>query len=161
MLIAIPGSRAVWGVGLQPLACGSCGFESRRWHKCLSVVSVVCCQLEVCASGWSLVQRSPTDCSASNSVIVKPRLGGGQYGLWHRETKMWITRPSFKKRKFSRTPAHALITNTFSFTGCTNVCMETQFSRPATRLLDGRPVTYHGENCNLFASRNTCGRMYL
>ena len=28
----------------------------------LSVVSVLCCQVEVSATGWSLVQRSPTDC---------------------------------------------------------------------------------------------------
>jgi hypothetical protein len=27
-------------------------------HGCLSLVSVVCCQVEVSASGWSLVQRS-------------------------------------------------------------------------------------------------------
>jgi hypothetical protein len=32
-----------------------------RGHRCLSVVSVVCCQVEVPASGRSLVQRSPTD----------------------------------------------------------------------------------------------------
>jgi hypothetical protein len=31
----------------------------------MSVVSVVCCQAEVCVSGRSLVQRSPTDCGAS------------------------------------------------------------------------------------------------
>jgi len=30
-------------------------------HGCLSVVSDVCCQLEVCATGCSLVQRSPMD----------------------------------------------------------------------------------------------------
>jgi hypothetical protein len=30
-----------------------------------SVVSVVCCQVEVSATGWSLVQRSPTDCGVS------------------------------------------------------------------------------------------------
>jgi hypothetical protein len=30
-------------------------------HRCLSVVSVVSCQVEVSATGWSLVQRSPTD----------------------------------------------------------------------------------------------------
>jgi len=29
------------------------------------VVSVVCCQVEVSATSWSLVQRSPTDCGAS------------------------------------------------------------------------------------------------
>jgi hypothetical protein len=32
---------------------------------CLSVVSVVCCQIEVSATNWSLVQRSPTDCGVS------------------------------------------------------------------------------------------------
>ena len=41
------------------------GFESCRWHECLSVVSVVCCQVEVSVSGRSLVQRSPTECSVS------------------------------------------------------------------------------------------------
>jgi hypothetical protein len=34
-------------------------------------VSVVCCQVEVSATGCSLVQRSPTECGVS--VIVKPR----------------------------------------------------------------------------------------
>jgi hypothetical protein len=29
-------------VGLQPLACWDCGFESRRGHGCLSVESVLC-----------------------------------------------------------------------------------------------------------------------
>ena len=31
----------------------------------MSVVSVVCCQVEVSATGRSLVQRSPTDCGVS------------------------------------------------------------------------------------------------
>ena len=44
-----------------------CGFESRRGHGCLSVVSVMCCQVEISATGRSLVQRSPTDCD----VIVR------------------------------------------------------------------------------------------
>jgi hypothetical protein len=34
-------------------------------HGCLSFVSVVCCQVEVSASGWSLVQGSPTECGVS------------------------------------------------------------------------------------------------
>jgi hypothetical protein len=33
------------------------------------VASVVCCQVEVSAMSWSLVQRSPTDCGASLCVI--------------------------------------------------------------------------------------------
>jgi hypothetical protein len=32
-------------------------------------VSVVCCQVEVSATSWSLVQMSPTDCAASLCVI--------------------------------------------------------------------------------------------
>jgi hypothetical protein len=37
-------------------------------------VSVVCCQVEVSATSWSLVQRSPTDCGVSQMcVIVKRR----------------------------------------------------------------------------------------
>ena len=46
-------------------------------HGCLSVVSVVCCQVEVSATDWSLVQRSPTDCGSSLCVIKKPRTRGG------------------------------------------------------------------------------------
>jgi hypothetical protein len=40
--------------------------KSHRGHGCLSLVSVVCCQVEVYATGWSLVQRSPTECGVSN-----------------------------------------------------------------------------------------------
>ena len=67
-------SRSQWprglkGVGLRPLACRDCGFESRWWHGHLSVVTVACCQVEVSATSWSLVQRSPTDSDASLCVI--------------------------------------------------------------------------------------------
>ena len=43
--------RAASGVDLRPLACWDCGFESRRRHGYLSLVSAVCCQVEVSASG--------------------------------------------------------------------------------------------------------------
>ena len=52
----------------RPLTCWERGFESHRGHGYLSVVSVVCCQVEVSATSWSLVQRSPTDCAASLCV---------------------------------------------------------------------------------------------
>jgi len=39
----------------------------------ISVVSVVCCQVEVSATSRSHAQRSLTDCSASLCVIYKPR----------------------------------------------------------------------------------------
>jgi len=35
----------------------------------MSVLTVVCWQVEVSTTGWSLVQRSPTDCDASLCVI--------------------------------------------------------------------------------------------
>ena len=41
----------------------------RRGRGCMSVVSVVCCQVEVSATIRSLVQRSPTDCGVSLCVI--------------------------------------------------------------------------------------------
>ena len=37
-------------------------IPKRAW---MSVVSIVCCQVDVSATSSSLVQRSPTDCSAS------------------------------------------------------------------------------------------------
>jgi hypothetical protein len=42
------------------------GFESRRGRGCLSLVNVVCCQMEVSASGRSLFQRNSTECSVSD-----------------------------------------------------------------------------------------------
>jgi hypothetical protein len=44
---------------------------------CLSVVSVVCCQVEVSASGLSPVQAVPTECGVSEydrevSIMRKP-----------------------------------------------------------------------------------------
>jgi hypothetical protein len=43
----------------------------------VSLVSVVCCHVEVSASGWSLVQTSPTDCGVSEcdreaSIMRRP-----------------------------------------------------------------------------------------
>ena len=43
---------------LRPLVCKDCGFESHWGHGCLSVMSVVCCQVEVSATHQSRVQRS-------------------------------------------------------------------------------------------------------
>jgi hypothetical protein len=53
--------REVWGVDLRPLASCNCGFESAWGHGSLPLVNVVCCQVEVSATGRSLVQRSPTN----------------------------------------------------------------------------------------------------
>jgi len=85
-----------------PLCLNSCKSQCprglRRWsaparllglwfrippgHGCLSVVSVVCCQVEVAATSWSLVQRSPIECDASLCVICRPQDGGGHGPQW-------------------------------------------------------------------------------
>jgi hypothetical protein len=79
--------RAVYGVGPRPLAYWDCGLESRRGHGYLSLVSVVCCQVEVSATGRSLVQRSPTECGVS--VISKSQQWGvlGPLGMSSYEKK--------------------------------------------------------------------------
>jgi len=55
------------------LSCWDCGFESCQGHGCLSVVSVVRCQVEVSATGWSLIQRVLPSVRVLLSVILKPR----------------------------------------------------------------------------------------
>jgi hypothetical protein len=58
----------------KALACWDCGFEFLRGHGCLSLVSVVCCQVDDSASNWSFVQRSHNECGVSKKcVIAKPR----------------------------------------------------------------------------------------
>ena len=58
--------RSQWPRGLRRRSAAA--LLLRLWVRIppgawmLSVVSVVCCQVEVSATGWSLVQRSPTDC---------------------------------------------------------------------------------------------------
>jgi hypothetical protein len=49
--------------------------KSRRGHGFLSLVSVVCCQVEVSASGWLFIQRSPTECGVSECDREAPRKG--------------------------------------------------------------------------------------
>jgi hypothetical protein len=64
-LVPNPSGCTVQCMGLRSLACWDCGFESRRGHECLSVVSVVCFHVEISATGRSLVQRCPTECGVS------------------------------------------------------------------------------------------------
>ena len=66
-------------MGLRPLAGWDYGFESRREHVCLSVVIVVCCQVEVSATDRSPIQRSSTECDVTEydletSTMRKSRL---------------------------------------------------------------------------------------
>jgi IS1 family transposase len=82
---ADPDGRAVYGMGLRTLVCWNCRFEFRRRHICLLwVLNVV--QIEVFATGQSLVQRRRRECS--ESVIEKAYFfRGGPLGLLHHTIK--------------------------------------------------------------------------
>jgi len=85
------------GVGLRPLACWGCWFQSRRGHGFLLRVGVVCCQVEVSVICRSLVQRSPTGCGVSecdSEASITRRLwptrgccGNGEKKLYMLHTK--------------------------------------------------------------------------
>ena len=78
-----PSGRAFLGVGLRPLACWDCGFESRREHGCLSVVNVVCCfQVEVSATSWPLIHRSPTECGVSECDLETSWMRNHTQSMW-------------------------------------------------------------------------------
>jgi hypothetical protein len=64
-VLADPSGRAVSEVGLRPLACWDCGFESRRGTR-ISVCYECCILSEVLVSDWSLLQRSPTEFGVPN-----------------------------------------------------------------------------------------------
>jgi len=80
--------RPQWPRGLRRGFAAACGFESRRRHGCLSLVSVVCCQAEVSASGWSLVLLSVVcrnECDREASIMRRfwptrgcRTIGGGE-----------------------------------------------------------------------------------
>jgi len=62
-LVADRSGRAGLSVGLGPLACWDCGFESRLGHRFLSYE--YCVLSEVSTTDRSPVQRSPTECGTS------------------------------------------------------------------------------------------------
>ena len=64
--LADPIGRVFEGVGVRPLTYWECVFESRWGHASLPLVSVVCCQVVVSATGRSLLQTSSTAGEFSN-----------------------------------------------------------------------------------------------
>jgi hypothetical protein len=65
-------------MGFRTSAFWDRGFESHMKHGYLSLASVVCCHVEVLATGCSLVQRSPTErgvseCGLETSKRKRPR----------------------------------------------------------------------------------------
>ena len=64
--------RAVQGMGLRPLACSDCGFESHRVHGCVSLDSVVSCQVEALRQADHSSRAIPVSVVCL-SVVVQPR----------------------------------------------------------------------------------------
>jgi hypothetical protein len=81
--------RAVWSLALRPLACWNCGFESGWCSECLPLV--LCRQVEVSATGRSLVQKSPADCMCGCELcmIYKPQSQAvsARFGLLRHKNK--------------------------------------------------------------------------
>jgi hypothetical protein len=64
--ISVAARSKAWVYGLS--FTGIAGANPAAGHGCLSVVSVVCCQVEVSATGRSLVQRIPIVCVSLNVI---------------------------------------------------------------------------------------------
>ena len=84
-------------VAVRPKACvcrrslaGIVGSNPAQGMDVYLLLSVVCCQVEVSASGLSPIQRSPTECCVS--VIVKPKIF---FGLWYTTVAPWGERKPF------------------------------------------------------------------
>jgi hypothetical protein len=81
-LVAVRSKASVYGRSFSGIA----GSNPAGGDEELSVLIVVCCQIEVSASGLSLVQRGPTECSVSEcdrkaSKIRRPCPTGGSRTL--------------------------------------------------------------------------------
>jgi hypothetical protein len=116
---ADPGGRTVLGVRLRPLACWDCGFESHRVGECLSLMSVVCCQVEVTVSSWSLVQRSLTECGVSErdreaSIMRRPWLTRGCCAMQKYPARQHLELCSFLKMRDRAADIHEMSSYTIS-----------------------------------------------
>ena len=69
------------GVGLRPLTCCDCGFESRWVHGYLSIVSVVLSGIEICVGLITRPEKSykcgVSECDRDSSTMKGPWPNGG------------------------------------------------------------------------------------
>ena len=85
---------------LGPLAYWDCRFEFCRGRGYPSVVSIVCCQVEICATGRWLVLRSLPSVLCLGVVEESPR--GGQIGLSIHDNRKWYKAVVFKFSGFRK-----------------------------------------------------------
>jgi hypothetical protein len=102
---------------MRPFACWECEFEPHRRQGCLSLLSVVCCQVGVFNLGWSLVQRSPlergvSECDRKTSLQNYLKENDCRLSYLHNTltstgpkllsltvTKLWVKRAWFDRRQ--------------------------------------------------------------
>ena len=96
-------------------------------HGCLSIVSVVCCQVEVSASGRSLVQGSTTECGVSEcdreaSIVRRPWPTGGCCARGERETPD-VLRSTLRTLSYSRNDTKFLYVRCVCVCVCVRACV--------------------------------------
>ena len=86
---------------MRPLACWYCRFESRRGHRYLSLVSAVCCNVEVSASadhssrGGALPSLAClTECNRGMLIMRSTWPSKGCYVMGGKKHYFVIFRPS-------------------------------------------------------------------
>ena len=72
--LPVPGSRAVYVLGLRVLPCWDCGFESRRGTDVCLLWLMCVVRYRPLRRAWPPVQRIPTECV--ESLISKPQQCG-------------------------------------------------------------------------------------
>ena len=103
-------------------------FESHRGHECLSVVSVMGCQVEVSARSWSIVQMSPTACGASLCVIKKPE-------EWGCHSPRWGAAPEIKQKSNVSFSPHYIWTTVALLTSIRNLKYLVRISEVTSTIL--------------------------
>ena len=93
-VLQIPTAARSKAWNLLPFACWDCGFEAHWEHGFVSLVIVVFCQAEVYMSGWSVIQRGPTEFSVSecDSETQIMRIPWPTRGCWSlgKTTACWL-----------------------------------------------------------------------
>jgi hypothetical protein len=120
--------RSRWPHGLKCRAATraywDCGFEFRRRHGCLSVVSLVYCQVEVSATGRCLVQSSPGEGVCVSLSVIRGSNSPLQL-IW--EGRRVQTKKERKKGKERNLPnslnTQTAATDQLSSTNLWNCCM--------------------------------------
>jgi hypothetical protein len=118
----------------------------------MSVLNVVCCQVEVSATDWSLVQRSPTDCGASLCVIKKHRTIKEPKARYRavQIQPLWIVTPG--KQITTTTRSLIFISDPQNYHRCSvyrdfsfwNICLKTMFQLNSPSQSSGHMMYHDG-----------------